>query len=325
MQKVLITGIFGQTGSYLAQEFSKIGWEVHGLSSVKRPHYLLREANIHELDLLDRDGIRKIIIELNPNVVVNLAAISSVANSWKNPQLTLDTNISPVLNILETISEIQAKSTRSIIFIQASSSEIYGLFSDNPISEESKISPINPYGASKAAAHLITNSYKSCGLHASNAILFNHESPRRPETFVTRKITKGVARISMGLQDKISLGDITVARDWGWAPDYAHALRLMAENSIPKDYVIASGETHTLKEFVQMAFEQVGIFNWQDYVEIDSNLIRKTESKIVRGNSDSIRKDLGWEPKVHFKEIISKMVLSDLEQISQISESRSEI
>ncbi|WP_148664033.1 GDP-mannose 4,6-dehydratase [Aurantimicrobium minutum] len=317
MHKALITGITGQTGSYLAQEFSEIGWEVHGLSTGALPHGKMPGVYLHELDLLDRAATQKKIHEILPDVVINLAAVSSVSTSWENPLLTFDTNVMPVVNILDTISKIEIERFHKISFIQASSSEIFGLSTCVPIVEQSKLSPSNPYGASKAAAHVITNSYKASGINASNAILFNHESPRRPETFVTRKITKGVARISKGLQDKIMLGDITVSRDWGWAPDYAHALRLMAESPNPRDYVIATGEAHTIEEFVQIAFGCIGISDWNKYVEIDPTLIRKTESKIVVGNAELIRNDLGWKPRVLFPEMIKRMVLADLEQINQ--------
>lgn len=315
MPLILISGISGQTGSYLAEEMVSAGWEVHGISNAVSPKQLPTNSEIHVFDIKDSIQLQKLVLELEPDAVVNLAAISSVSESWKFPVLTSQTNVIPVAALLDAVSTIHERRKKPIRFIQASSSEIFGANAENPISETSAINPTNPYGSSKAGAHLLTSSYRQSGIHAANAILFNHESPRRPETFVTRKITKAAAKISLGLQQTLTLGDISIQRDWGWAPDYSHALRLMLEDGSPHDYVISTGISHSIKEFVEIAFETVGISNWEKFVSSDESLIRKTENPAVVGNSEKILASLGWQPTINFEQIVKNMTISDLEQI----------
>ena len=268
---------------------------------------------MHVLDIRNSVQLRQTIEEVSPTAVVNLAAISSVAQSWKYPVLTSEVNALPVAVMLDAISSLTDSTQKPIHFVQASSAEMFGSSATAPQSELTLIHPTNPYGASKAYGHLLVGAYRAAGIKASSAILFNHESPRRPETFVTRKITASVARISLGLQEEITLGNIHVRRDWGWAPDYAHALSLMMNASEPDDYIIATGQSHTIEEFVAFAFNAVGINDWHNFVKIDDSLLRPTETQEVRGDWSKIQSRLGWKPQKTFEEIVSSMVASDIQ------------
>lgn len=312
MTVALLTGIGGQTGSYLCEELIASGWDVHGISNSSTAVSSSHAETIHYLDIREEIELHNLVMDLAPDAVVNLAAISSVAQSWKEPVLTVSTNVLPVSTILNSLSILQKDKSQQIRFIQASSSEIFGKGAELPITESSPINPSNPYGASKAAAHLLTTSYRTNGLNASNAILFNHESPRRPENFVTRKISLSVAKISLGLQEKLVLGDSSIKRDWGWAPDYAHAIKMMIDSAHAEDYVIATGKSHSIENFVEKAFGVVGIHNWEDYVEFDSSLFRNSDADDVIGSSEKIQSELGWKPSITFSQIVEEMVKSDL-------------
>jgi GDPmannose 4,6-dehydratase len=295
------------------------GWEVHGTSitNVEDQDSQSSKINFHSLDLTNFHETRTLLRDIEPEVIFNLAAISSVAESWENPSKTYELNSQLVSVILESLSNKSTFRNLNTVFVQASSSEIFGQSVHSPQNELTPISPINPYGASKAAAHLLTNVYREKGLKASNCILYNHESIRRPVNFVTRKITHSVAKISLGLQDKLTLGNLDIARDWGWAPDYAKAMYLVANAEKPGNFVIATGKLHTLRELLQISFTSVGIENWDNLVESSPEFIRPTETTVAVGDPRKITEELGWAPSVTFESMITDMVHFDLELLSQ--------
>lgn len=319
MPSALVTGIKGQTGSYLAELLLSEGWEVHGtsLTIVEDNDSQESEVNIHTLDLANFNETKNLLRDIEPEVIFNLAAISSVAESWESPSKTFELNSQLVSVILETLSNQSKFTNLNPVFVQASSSEIFGQSVNSPQNELTPISPINPYGASKAAAHHLTNVYRSKGLRASNCILYNHESIRRPINFVTRKITHSVAKISLGLQDKLTLGNLDIARDWGWAPDYAKAMYLVASAEKPGNFVVATGQLHTLRELLEIAFASVGIENWESLVESSPEFIRPTETSVALGDPTKITEELGWTPSITFESMITDMVHFDLELLRQ--------
>jgi GDPmannose 4,6-dehydratase len=322
MPSALITGITGQDGSYLAELLLEKGYAVHGLirrsSSIntrridhiyQQPHAEDQRLFLHYGDLGDASGIARLVNEIRPQEVYNLAAQSHVKVSFEMPEYTGDIDGLGTLRLLEAISHCD----RSIRFYQASSSEMYGKVVETPQSETTPFYPRSPYGAAKVYAYWLTVNYREAyGLHASNGILFNHESPRRGETFVTRKITRAIARIVAGTQTKLYLGNIDSQRDWGYAPDYVRAMWMMLQQDQPADYVVSTGETHTVREFLELAFGQVGL-DWEKYVEIDSIYFRPTEVDLLLGDASKARRELGWEPKVTFEELVRIMVEADLE------------
>ena len=322
MKKALITGITGQDGSYLAEFLLKKGYEVHGLyrrsssfntsrlnSIWQDPH----EPNPRLLgrygDLADGVCLVKMLYELQPDEIYHLGAQSHVRVSFDIPEYTADVTALGTMRILEAIRESGAK-TR---FYQASSSEMFGKVQEIPQRETTPFYPRSPYAVSKVFAYWATVNYReSYNLFACNGILFNHESPRRGETFVTRKITRALAYIKAGLQKKLYLGNLDAKRDWGYAKEYVEAMWLMLQQDKPEDYVIATGETHAVSEFCEEAFNYVGL-NWKDYVEIDPRYFRPAEVDLLIGDASKAKRILGWEPKTKFKELVHLMVDADIE------------
>jgi GDPmannose 4,6-dehydratase len=311
--RALVTGASGQTGSYLTEELLASGVEVHGIHREAAPGSVVADGvTMHVADLADFDAVRSIVADVDPDEVYNLAALSSVAASWERPVETALLNGAAVANLLDAVAALE-KVRPGRRFVQASSAEIFGYAAEAPQSESTPIRPTNPYGASKAYAHSLTGAYRASGLHASSVILYNHESPRRPEQFVTRKITAGIARIARGEESVISLGNLDARRDWGWAPDYAHALRLVAAADAPDDFVVATGESHSIRDLVQAAIAAAGLTgSIDDYVRVDERFLRPTDAPDLRGDATRIRTALGWAPTRAFDEIVAAMVEADL-------------
>jgi len=321
MQKALITGITGQDGSYLADLLLSKGYEVHGI--VRRastfntaridhlyqdPHVRGVKLFLHYGDLADSVNLVKLLYSLKPDEVYHLGAQSHVRVSFDIPEYTADVTGIGTIRILEAIRESDVK-TR---FYQASSSEMFGKVQEVPQTETTPFWPRSPYGAAKLFAYWATVNYReSYGLHASNGILFNHESPRRGETFVTRKITRAVARIKLGLEDHLYLGNLDARRDWGYAPEYVEGMWRMLQTDKPDDYVLATNETHSVKEFVEKAFERVDL-DWQQYVRYDQRYERPAEVDLLIGNPAKAKKILDWEAKVRFEDLVRIMVDADL-------------
>ena len=325
MKKALITGITGQDGSYLAELLLSKGYEVHGIIrrastfNTERLDHLYKDVHVHGVrlflhygDLSDAVSLVKLLYELKPDEIYHLAAQSHVRVSFDIPEYTADITGVGTIRILEAIRETGVQSR----FYQASSSEMYGLVSEIPQKETTPFHPRSPYGCAKVFAYWATVNYReSYGLHASNGILFNHESPRRGETFVTRKITRAVAYIKAGLQDKLFLGNLDSKRDWGYAKEYVEAMWLMLQQDKPDDYVIATGETHTIQEFCEVAFGHVGL-DWQKYVEFDKRYLRPAEVDILIGDAAKAKRVLGWEPKVKFNQLAQLMVDADIQLLA---------
>ena len=315
LKKAVITGITGQDGSYLARFLLDKGYEVHGL---KRRTSLINTDRVDEIynhpnfylsyfDLNDTSAMWDILIKIKPDEVYNLAAQSHVRVSFEIPENTVDGIAMGTLRILNAMKTVVPNAR----FYQASSSEMYGDNPEYPFDEGSKLMPASPYACAKVFAHNLVRNYReSYGLHASSGILFNHESPLRGETFVTRKITLAAARIKLGLQDKLFLGNLDAKRDWGFAGDYVEAMWLMLQQDDPDDYVISTGETHTVREFLENVFEHAGL-DIEKHVEIDSRLFRPQEVPYLLGNSDKAKKVLNWEPKIKFKELCKLMYEAD--------------
>ena len=321
MKKALITGCSGQDGSYLAEFLLEKDYEVFGLvrRSSNRPANLERIAHILdrivlvEGDLSDQASLNDAVKEAEPDEVYNLAAQSFVAHSWKAPVYTADVTGLGAVRMLEAIRNANLS---YIKFYQASSSEMYGDNPELPLNEKSRFFPRSPYACSKVYAHYSTINYReSYGMFACCGILFNHESSRRGEEFVTRKISQGVARISLGLEEYITLGNLEARRDWGYAADYVRAMWLMLQQDEPEDFVVATGESHSVEEFVKVAFEVVGIENWEDYVKQDSKFMRPADVPSLVGNYSNAKEKLGWKPKVRFEELVKMMVESDVEKL----------
>lgn len=313
MRTAFITGITGQTGSYLAEHLLEDGWNVHGLvrEADPRPEASAAPApTLHEGDLMDSARLGELVESLEPEVVFNLGGLTSVAASWSAPIETEMVTARPVAVLLDACRRLSARNGRRVSFVQASSAEIFGQAEEVPQRESTPIRPLNPYGAAKAYGHHLVGVYRAAGLDASSCILFNHESPRRPETFVTRKITAGVARIHLGLESKLRLGNLDAVRDWGWAPDYARALALAAER--PDDYVIATGVAHSVAEFVALAFAAVGITDWRSHVEQDPAFMRPSDAAIQLGDASRARDVLGWSPSMDLESVVSAMVAHDI-------------
>lgn len=319
-KKALITGITGQDGSYLAEFLLGKGYEVHGIKrrsssfNTSRiddvlPDWHERDAHLflYFADLADSSSLIRLLTELKPDEVYHLGAQSHVRTSFDIPEYTADITAVGTTRILEAIHAAGIKTK----FYQASSSEMFGRVAEIPQSETTPFRPCSPYACAKVYAHWMTVNYReSYGLFACSGILFNHESPRRGETFVTRKITRAVARIQCGLQRKLYIGNLDAKRDWGYAPEYVEAMWCMMQLDQPDDFVIATGETHTVRDFVQSAFDFVGL-DWKNYVEIDPRYFRPTEVDILQGDSSKARRVLGWEPKVKFHELVRIMVDAD--------------
>ncbi len=317
-KKAFITGINGQDGSYLTELLLEKGYEVHGIfrrSSVpntQRIDHLLpkyeKNLTLHFGDLLDTSNLLQLLGDIQPDEVYNLGAQSEVGVSFQNPQFTAESTALGTLNILEAIRQSKIR-TR---FYQASSSEMFGMAQEVPQKETTPFHPRSPYGVSKVFAFWMTVNYREAyKLFGSNGILFNHESPRRGETFVTRKITLALARVKAGLQDKLYLGNLNARRDWGYAKDYVEAMWLMLQQDKPDDFVVSTGETHSIKEFLEEAFGYLGM-DYQKYVEIDPKFMRPAEVDLLLGDCSKAKKVLGWKHSVDFKGLVRLMVDSDL-------------
>lgn len=309
MSRVLITGVTGQDGSYLAESLTALGHEVHGTRQGAEESTVPGVVG-HQIDL-GQPGIGDLVRELRPDVVYNLAAISSVYGSWQQPDATARINGLVVADLLAAARELSSAG-HEVRLVQASSAEIFGLPAEVPQTESTPVRPSSPYGAAKAYAHSLVGLYRSAGVWASSCILYNHESPRRPTTFVTRKITRAAALISTGQQDRLELGNLTARRDWGWAPDYVDALQRAAAAERPDDYIIATGVSHSVEDFVAAAFSRVGIENWRDHVDVSDDLLRPGDAPMQLGDASHARRVLGWAPTVGFDGIVAAMVDADL-------------
>ena len=316
----LITGITGQDGSYLADFLVDKGYRVFGMvrrtssENLGRVHHLHDRIQLIFGDLLDQNSLITALNESEPDEVYNLAAQSFVPTSWNQPVLTGEFTALGVTRMLEAIRVVNPK----IRFYQASSSEMFGKVREIPQGESTPFYPRSPYGVSKAYGHFLTVNYReSYGLYACSGILFNHESPRRGLEFVTRKITYAVARIKGGVQSKLKLGNLEARRDWGYAADYVQAMWQMLQQPEPDDYVVATGETHSVKEFAEHAFKRVGLDDWEKYVEIDDALIRPAEVDLLVGDAAKARRVLGWKPSVTFNGLVDLMVDADVELVTE--------
>lgn len=322
MTRVFITGISGQDGSYLTDRFVSEGAEVHGLvrSGDADARALLQRhpgVTLHEGDLADTAGLAGLIASIEPDEIYNLAGITSVAQSWSMPvQTGIVTGIA-VAAILEAAHQLGESTGRAVRVFQASSSEIFGDPTESPQTELTPVAPTSPYGAAKAYAHAMVGVYRSRGLAVSSCILYNHESPRRPETFVTRKITASAARIAAGLQSTLELGKLDIARDWGWAPDYVDAIVRATRHETSGDYVIATGESHTIADFVAAAFAAVGIEDWQRHVTVNEAFMRPTDISRMLGDSSRARSVLGWHPTTTFEQLVLRMVEADVALVAE--------
>lgn len=315
MPSALITGFTGQDGSYLAELLLHKGYTVYGLvrrTSIltdERIRHLLADVEIVDADLLDQLSLIQALRRARPDEVYNLAAQSFVPTSFSQPVTTGEYTALGVTRMLEAIRTVDWP----IRFYQASSSEMFGKVREVPQRESTPFHPRSPYGVAKVYGHYLTVNYReSYGLFACSGILFNHESPRRGFEFVTRKISRGVARIKLGLQKDVALGNLEAKRDWGYAPDYVEAMWLMLQQEQPDDYVVATGETHSVEEFVRLALEHAGLGNWRDYVRIDPALYRPAEVDLLVGDASKAREQLGWQPQVAFRDLVQIMVDADI-------------
>lgn len=310
MPIALITGITGQDGTYLSRALLADDVEVHGVVRPNSSRPVEPGVIVHQGDMLDDRMLTELVTGLQPDELYHLAGQTSVAASWADPVGTVRETGAPTAALLHAIAESSAH-TR---FVLASSAEIFGR-APAPQNESTPIAPLSPYGSAKALAHHLVGGYRERGVHASSCILYNHESPLRPERFVTRKITVAAARIARGLQDTITLGNLDAARDWGWAPDVVAALRLAAAHPEPGDYVIGTGELHTVREFAVEAFAAAGIDDGEDRVVIDETLLRPTDPPVQLADSTKARTKLGWHPTVNFTELVKRMVQHDLDLV----------
>ena len=324
MKRALITGVTGQDGSYLAESLLEKGYEVHGIIrrastfNSGRIDHLYRDPHargvklfLHYGDLSDSVNLVKLLYDLKPDEIYHLGAQSHVRVSFDIPEYTADVTGVGTIRILEAIRETGSNPR----FYQASSSEMFGKVAEIPQRETTPFHPRSPYGVAKVFAYWATVNYReSYNLFAANGILFNHESPRRGETFVTRKITRAVAHIKLGLQKKLYLGNLNAKRDWGYAPEYVEAMWMMLQQDKPDDYVIATGETHSVKEFCAEAFAQANL-DWNEYVEIDKRYYRPAEVDVLVGDPSKAKKCLGWEPRTTFKDLVRLMVDADIKAL----------
>ena len=318
----LITGITGQDGSYLAELLLSKGYKVYGMARHSasrdlehgRIGHLLKDVEIVEGDLSDQNSLTRLIRAVRPAEVYNLAAQSFVKLSFDQPEMTCDITGMGVLRILEAIRTVDPK---GIKFYQASSSEMFGKVLETPQKETTRFNPRSPYGVAKAFGHFMTCNYRdSYGMFAVSGILFNHESERRGLEFVTRKVTDGVAKIKLGLEDELRLGNLDAKRDWGYAPDFVEAMYLMLQQDKPENFVIATGEMHSIRDLCTAAFEHVGL-NWEDHVKVDKRFLRPAEVDLLLGDPSKAKDKLGWEPRTSFEEMIQRMVDSDIERLKK--------
>ena len=311
MSRAFITGISGQDGSYLAERLVAEGVEVHALAHSLEPLPSAPGVELHRGDLTAVDEVRSLLLDLAPDEIYNLAALSSVARSWAEPDLTAQVNGLAAAGLLESALLVQEKRGRTVHLVQASSAEIFGQPDRSPQDESTPVRPLNPYGGAKAYAHLMVDVYRRRDLHATSAILYNHESPRRPEQFVTRKITATVAAIAQGRADRLTLGNLDARRDWGWAPDYVDAMVRAARADVAGDYVVATGVGHSVRDFVAAAFAHAGIDGWEALVHVDPAFVRPTDPTELIGDATRAREVLGWAPTVAFADLVGRMVEAD--------------
>ena len=325
MKKALITGITGQDGSYLAELLISLNYEVHGtvrrsssINTSRIDHLISQYSqngifNLYYSDLLDAGSLQLLINKIQPDEIYNLGAQSHVAVSFKVPQLSVNTSTTGALSLLEGVKN----SDKDIKYYQASSSEMYGGINNQKLDELSLLEPKSPYAVGKLFAHHMSKVYReSYGIFSVNGILFNHESPRRGETFVTRKITRAVTRISLGTQSKLTLGNLDSFRDWGYAKDFVEGMYLMMQYEQPEDWVLATGETHTVRDFLEIAFSYLNL-NWEDYVEISKEFYRPNEVNHLLGDYSKAKKLLNWSPKVSFSDLVKIMIEEDLKLAKQ--------
>ena len=326
IKKALVSGITGQDGSYLSEFLLAKGYEVHGI--VRRastfntdridhlyndPHLEGTRLFLHYGDLSDGTGLRKILEKIQPNEVYNLGAQSHVKVSFDQPEYTVDVVGVGTLRLLEALRDYQERTGKQVRFYQAGSSEMFGKVQEIPQKETTPFYPRSPYAAAKVYAYWQTVNYREAyNLFAANGILFNHESPRRGETFVTRKITRAATRIKLGLQDKLYLGNLDAKRDWGYAGDYVEAMWLMLQQGQPDDYVVATGETYAVREFADKVFQALDM-EWEKFVEVDPRYFRPTEVEILLGDPSKAKAKLGWTPRVSFEDLVQMMVDADME------------
>jgi len=316
--KALITGITGQDGSYLAELLLEKGYQVFGMvrrastENFDRINHIRDKIHLRQADLLDQLSMIRLIEECRPDELYNLAAQSFVPTSWHQPMLTGEFNALGVTKLLEAVRLVNTK----IKFYQASSSEMFGKVREVPQTEKTPFYPRSPYGVAKVYAHWITVNYReSYDIFAVSGILFNHESPRRGLEFVSRKITDGAARIKLGLSEKLYLGNLEAKRDWGYAGDYVRAMWLMLQQKTPEDFVIATGRNHSVRDLAHIAFSHLGL-KYQDYVEVDPQLVRPAEVDVLLGDSSNAKKKLGWQPEVSLEQLVEMMVDADMERLS---------
>ncbi|MGV9669279.1 GDP-mannose 4,6-dehydratase [Gordonia sp. NPDC003504] len=319
MTTALITGITGQDGLYLSELLHSKGYRVVGLVRGQNNPKVDLLARTHPFvevvsgNLLDLSSLMRAMTIAQPDEVYNLGAVSFVAYSWQNARLTSDVTGTGVLNMLEAVRLYQDVAGKEVRFYQASSSEMFGKVQDVPQRESTLLWPRSPYGVAKVFGHYMTINYReSYGMHASSGVLFNHESPRRGPEFVTRKVSRAVARIHLGLQETISLGNLDAKRDWGFAGDYVRAMWLMLQQPVADDYVISTGETHSIRDLLDVAFDEIGISEWDRHVTVDPQFFRPAEVDLLIGDSAKAQSQLGWKPEVSFDELIRMMVRADV-------------
>ncbi|WP_309134385.1 GDP-mannose 4,6-dehydratase [Cellulomonas sp.] len=317
--RALVTGVTGQDGGYLAERLVREGVQVHGLVRPGCPDAdglarRLPQVHLHAADLSDEDALRRVVAQVAPQEVYNLAGISSVAYSWQEPVATARlSGLAPAV-LLDAALHEQDRTGEPVAFVQASSAEIFGAAEVAPQDESTPVRPLSPYGAAKAYAHHMVQVYRSRGLHATSCILFNHESPRRPPTFVTRKITQAAVRIARE-GGTVELGNLEARRDWGWAPDYVDAMVRAARHATAEDFVVATGTTHAVADFVALAFRHAGIEDWRAHVRVDEALRRPAEAREQVGDAGKARRLLGWAPTVTFEEMVARMVQHDRDDV----------
>ncbi|SIR68946.1 GDP-mannose 4,6-dehydratase [Williamsia sterculiae] len=317
----LITGVGGQDGGYLAELLAADGWMTHGVVRPGRPdgaaHAVRAGAVVHEVDITDARAMTDLIEVIRPAMVFHLAANSSVASSWEDTYESVNVNGVSIAPILDACLNLQSRTGHRVSVVNASSAEIFAGSGVHRQDEGTPIVPTSPYGAAKAFGHHLVQIYRSRGLVGSNAILFNHESPRRPDRFVTRKITRGVAEIASGVRDTLALGNTDVRRDWGWAPDYARAMFEIGRRGVADDFVLATGEAHSVSDLVAAAFAAAGITDWQPYVMVDPDLFRPADAEVMIGDATKARGVLDWSPTHTFGELVADMVDADLAELRQ--------
>jgi len=319
-KRALITGVNGMDGSHLSDFLLEKDYEVFGMerrSSTKNrtnTHHLIGKINFISGDLTDQNSLVRVLKECDPHEVYNLGSQSFVGESWNTPEQTSNVTGLGVLRILEALRETNSDAR----FYQASTSEMFGRMVENPAKESTPFYPRSPYGVAKLYGHWITKNYReSYDMYAVSGILFNHESERRGLEFVTRKISDGVAKIHLGLSDHISLGNLDSKRDWGYAPDYVEAMWMMLQEESPDDFVIATNETHSIRDFLDAAFNHAGILDWKNHVKQDPRFMRPAEVAVLRGDYSKAERVLGWKPKTSFESLVKKMVDSDIKKLSK--------